>query len=242
MDFKLEELSNAENELIKKAQLNYTYMFDNANNAVTFTWNFLSKVKPEAWIFVSFLSQVQKGLVLGLLSTLRKHEVQGFMMLRHVLESAVLACYGLYKPDLAEFGHIDSEGCAQVDEKAKDKAYKWIENNYSSFSKTIKFMKDTINKAFAHSSILLTPNTFEFEDNAMRVTFFDKDDDLMLRQRLWWIANIAIGLLNLFSEVIHDYPLVELVDGFADKMRALAIENERIKKELMQDPRFARWL
>lgn len=242
MNFKIEDLSNAENEIVKKAHEDYGAVFDNANDLVSLTWDFLSNVDPKAWIFISFLSQVQISLSLALLSAIRKHGVQTDMMLRYALESAVLACYGLYNPNMNEFVRTDSDGVEHPNDKVRSKAYGWIEQRYKTYSGKIKYMKDVINASFAHANIFLTPSNFDFLESEVKVSFFDKDDELTTKQRLWVIANISFGLLDLFSKVIPDFPLATLADGFETKKSALYTENDRIKQELMKNPRFSRWL
>jgi hypothetical protein len=232
VNFRIEDLSNAENEIVKKAHENYGAVFDNANDLVSLTWEFPSEVDPEAWIFISFLSQVQKSLSLALLSAIRKHDVQTGMMLRYALESAVLACYALCNPHMDKFVRIDSDGVAQPKEEVlKKDAYKWIEKKYKTYSDKIKYMKGVINKSLAHANIILTTSNFDFLEPEMKVSIFDKDDELITKQRLWWIANISFGLLDLFSKVIHDFPLVKLADDFATRMKESYAENNRIKQE-----------
>lgn len=241
--FKIEYLSLTENKLVINAQRQYGHIFDNARNLVSLIWNFPKEVKREGWIFISFLSQVQKFLTLSLLSTIRMHDVQTNMMLRQVLESGVLACYALYNTKLESFGYINnSTGLVHENTKATETAYKWLENNYKTYSDKIKYMKGKINELFAHSNMINTTNNFEFKDSEMTVLFFDKPHDIITQQRLWWIANISFGLLDLFSKLINDFPLIKLGDDFTTEMQVLGAENERIKQELMNEPRFAKWL
>lgn len=241
MNVDISYLTNIENELINKAHKNYGQIFDNSYNTISFIWNFIKKADPSAWIFISFLSQVLKSLTLALLSAIRKHAIQSYLMLRNALESGALACYGLttFKPD--EFVNIDSKGIAHEKKKLKQKAYSWLNKNYPDSAKNLKHEKDIINKVFAHSSIIQTSWNYELSNLEMSVSFLDKDDELLEKQRLWAIANTTLGLLDLFSKVISDYPKVELVDDFKKNMEELWKANEIIKKELMSHPRFRKW-
>ncbi len=239
MNFRIEDLSNTENIMLINAHKEYGTLFDHAQATVLFTRKFIYKVDPLAWVFISFLSQTSNSLVLALLSSVRRHDVQANMMLRYALESVVLACYALSKPDVNEFGHIDSDGLIQIDEEVLSRAYEWLEINYKTYSDTIKSFKDKINKSSSHANILKPQATFDF-DEEMKMLFFDKKHKIITEQRLWWIANISLGFLDLFSKVINDFPLVKLIDDFQIRWRDLGIENERIKQKLMKYPEFAK--
>lgn len=238
MNFKIEDLSAAENELIQKAHEDFGIIFDNANGLVSAIWHFTSSGDiKKAWIFISFLSNIQKSLTLSLLSTIRGHDAQSQMMLRQSLESSVLASYALYETNSDEFGTIDPKGALQMDEKVFDKARKWLEGNYKEYSEKIKFMKDTINTNAAHSNILVAMKNVDFKDITIEASFFDKPDKLITESQLWWIGNISFGLIDLFSKVIHDFPLVKLNDEVIIKVRELGVENEKIKQGLIKNPR-----
>lgn len=228
----IKDLSETENEMVKKAYENYGNVFDNANKSVLLIWSFFSDVKPEAFIFISFLSQVRTSLSLALLSTVRRHDVQTHMMLRNALESAVLACYALYKTNWREFGNIDDIGCLQTNDNVLNNAYKWLGDKYKDFSDGIKSFKDIINELFAHANLAPAICNVNFSELKGETLFFDKEG-ILINNRLWVIANISCGLLDLFRKVIQEFPLVTLIDNFEPKMRELGTENERIKKELM---------
>ncbi len=242
MNFKIEDLSNTENALIKNAQQEYGIIYDNANNAVSLMWDFIKVVKSDGWIFISFLSQVQKFLTLALLSTVRMHDVQTNMLLRQALESAVLAGYSLTNSDLESFGYIDSNGITHENKNAKENAYKWIQNSYPIHSKKIRSFKDAINSISAHSNIINTTSNFEFNEGEMNVMFFDKPHVIITKQRLWWIANISFGVLDLFVRVVQDFPLIKFVETLPNDMKKLGVENEQVKQELTKNEAFAKWL
>jgi len=92
---------------------------------------FVDTVKNENIIFLSFHGQVCVDLQSAALSTLRQHDAQACLMLRHALEATALAAYAtIFKPGadeagiMAEFGHTG-------------KAYKWIEAEFPESSKNI---------------------------------------------------------------------------------------------------------
>ena len=72
--------------------------------------------------------------------------------------------------------------------------------------------------------------------------FFDKPHVIITKQRLWWIANISFGVLDLFVRVVQDFPLIKFVDILPNDMKKLGIENEQIKTELTKNEAFAKWI
>ncbi len=102
-------------------------------------------------------------------------------------------------------------------------------------------MKTTINETFAHANILSTPYNYEVDGSIIRKLFFDIPDSLISKQRLWWIANVSFGLLDFIAAVAQKYPIIKFTDDFPDKMKKYGIDNETIKKQLMENPRFKRW-
>ena len=68
MKHSLIEISEEENKLVTDAKNKYGKVYENAENLVFLLWDFLKSTEADAWIFVSFLSQVQKFAVLSLLS------------------------------------------------------------------------------------------------------------------------------------------------------------------------------
>jgi len=242
MEISLLDLSKHEHSLVENAPSEFGLDYINAHDLVFFTWTFISNVKPEAYVFSLFLSQIQKSLVLCLLSALRDHDVQFHMMLRQTLENASLASYALFETEQNAFCTTDEDDILYEKDKVKKKAYKWLEKNYRDHSDKIKNMKNQINESYAHASILPTPQNLYFNGNTIGNKFFDSHDKLMTKQRLWWVGNIALGILDLFAKIIAEFPIVTLVDDFPQKMGSLYRENNRILNELKSNPRFSRWM
>lgn len=242
MELYIIQLSKQENALIKNACVEYGTIFQNAHDLVFLTGHFIYSIKPEGFVFSLFIPQVQKALTLSLLSCLRNHKVQLNMMLRYALESGCLAGYALSNPNLDDFCYTDSNNCLYPKEKAKEKAYKWINSSFPSYSEKIKYMKDTINESFAHANILSAPQNYDFSETGIRSLFFDNPDELMTKKNLWWIANISFGLLDFLAKVIQKHPHVSFVDGFHEKMKIYGKENGEIKDQLASHPRFKRWM
>ncbi len=242
MKLTLLDLSSQEHSFVENAASEFGPDFVNAHDLVFFTWSFISSVKPEAYPFSLFLAQIQKSLVLCLLSAVRDHNVQFHMMLRQALEYVSLACYALFETDNNAFYTTDEHQILYPKRKINEKAYKWLEINYREHSDKIKNMKDQINETFAHANILPTPQNLFFDGERLGFQFFDAHDKLMTKQGLWWVGNVALGILDLFAKVIEKFPIVNLVDDFPQKMGSFSKENNRILSELKSNPRLSRWM
>lgn len=178
--YNINEISEIENALLRTAQLEYGKFFDNTNGLVSFSTDFYNEVDISFWLFMGFYAQVHNSLVLALISTLRKHDIQTNMMLRQALESVVLACYSAYNKDEKDFAQKNHEGLLVLDEKVLSKAYKWIETNYKTHYDKIKYMKNKINETSAHANILSVFNNAVFSHNNKIVTsFFDGNDEYL---------------------------------------------------------------
>jgi hypothetical protein len=241
MTFEIIQLSEQEDALIKDAPQKYGDTFQNAHDLVFLTGNFISNIQSDAYVFSLFIIQTQKSLTLALLSCLRNHDVQFHMMLRYALESAVLAGYALHNTNFEDFAYKNSDGNLYPKDTAKGKAYKWIESHFSTYSNKIKYMKNTINETFAHANILSTPYNYEVDGFMIRKLFFDIPDSLISQQRLWWLANVSFGLLDFISAVAKKHPIIKFTVDFPDKMKKYGTDNENLKKQLMENPRFKKW-
>lgn len=236
------EISKNEHDQVVNAANSYGPEFVNTHDLVVFCWSFLSSVKPDAFTFTLFLSQFQKSITLSFLSAIRDHEVQFNLMLRQALEAAALGGYALHNPNVDDFGKPDADNCLFVNTKIMEKAYRWLDKEYPKHSHSMKQMKMQINESYAHSSILSASDNIQYKANKIGSIFFDRHDQLITRQHLWWVSNVVIGVLDLLGQIIARYPLVELVLNFSEKMKIYVNENIRIQKELMNNPRFSKWI
>lgn len=242
----IEEFSNIEKIMVNEAPVKYGEVYQNAEDLVMLLLNCItSQVKSKSWIFVGFLTQVQKSILLALMSVLRKHDVQALMMLRNALESSVLAVYSLYEINPDNYGTINETGNMDINQKIRINSYKWIDENYHYHSEKIKYFKDMINNSNAHANFGLIFNNIDFStSNFLSTTLFDDNDGdkehqlIMTNQRLWLIANISFGLLNLLYQAIEQYPLVTLIDGFLPKLEQYGSNNALISERLKHHPRF----
>lgn len=244
MGITLSYISKHEHELVENAERELGNFFTHAHDMIFFTSTFISSITNDAFIFSLFLSQITNSLLLCLLSTLRNHDVQYNMMLRHVLENASLACYALYETNTEVYyrSDEDDDDILYPKESARKKAYRWLEDNYPNFSAIIKNMKNTINDSFAHASIASTPFNVETDGNTIGHLFFDKSDKLMQQTRLWWVGNVALEILREFEEINQKYPKIKLVEDFKEKMLEFTSDDISLLSYLTVNPRLSRWI
>jgi len=235
-------ISKGEHDSVVNAATEYGNEFVNAHDLVMFSWNFINTVKPDALAFMLFLSQFQKTITLGFLSALRNHKVQFNLMLRQALEASALAGYALKNTNIDDFGKPNANNCLLANRNITGKAYRWIEKEFPTHSQSMKYMKDQINESYAHANILPASDNIQCESKTIGSLFFDKPHPLFTMQRLWWIGNVIIGVLDLFEQIIINYPLVTLVPDFQERMKRFGRDNTQIKKELMANPRLSRWI
>src|SRR3989339_1493840 len=212
--YNLIKLSTDENAFVTSAEKDYGEIYVNANSFVNLLWHFIgNNVHPHAWMFMMFMSQVKKSMTLALLSFIRRHDVQGHLMLRHALESAVFACYSLNNPDSEEFGKINEKGSVDLSDKGKENAYKWIEDNYERYSKIIEIKKKRINKLYAHSNIMTSHSNFKVTEQQVINSYFDFLEVHITKAWIWNVANISWCLLDLFLKIIRKHGGIELIEN-----------------------------
>jgi hypothetical protein len=240
--FTIYDLSEKENELIKESKRKYGNFFDNANNIVNFSWSFISNPRPESWIFHAFYTQCVKHLSLALLSVLRRHTIQAEQDMRQALESCVLTCYALKEPKENEFVYMLEDGTLQPKNKERHnkKRFKWIDENYKYHSDKIKYFKDRINDNFAHANFVnaLMNVRHDFETGVFNSDYFDNNDIWLIKIQLWMISNNTLGMMELISMVLRDYPLAKIKPEFKDRMEIFWVINQRQKENIKDDSNF----
>lgn len=237
----LEAISWSEHELIIDARERYDDFLLFSEEAIKLLMKSFVSVHPNCDVFLVFLSQIQKALTLSLLSTVRKHDVQSSLMLRIALESSVYAGYALTETNVLDFINIDENGFAHENKSVKKKALKWIEDNYSHFSISIKNYKSMINDSSAHSNIISAFNNFSIgKDDSVITSLFDNDRTEMIKERLWWIGNIALCILDFLRIVIKDHPMVKLYDNFHQELFDIFRLNDYLEDQLLKDPIYKR--
>jgi hypothetical protein len=164
-------------------------------------------------------------------------------MVRHALEAAVFSCYTLSNPVVEEFMTKNIEGLVELNDKGKQSAFKWLEANYKTHSDLIRNWKTKfINNMFAHANALTSFNNFESTNSKYLHSYFDIQVTHITKAELWFIANVTLCLIDLFSVIIKKQGKIKLVNGIEEKINELGIDNERIKNVMKKDERFAKWL
>lgn len=239
----LMEIINSEHQLLIDASKDYGEFFSHALQSVKLLQFFVSGVKNEGWLFISFLAHIRKHHMLALLSTIRRHHVQTVMNLRQILESGVSASYALANPEPEDFVLTTSEGLMDVPEKLKKKRYDWLEKYYSKGSQAIKAMKDQMQLS-SHSNLVDTHRTFKYTNvgNLVRLEtpFFDLENKFILKGDLWSLANIIMGLLDLFYGVNLKYNRITFSPNFVTDLQSFEKENNRLKLAIMQAEKYKR--
>ncbi|RJG26721.1 hypothetical protein [Paenibacillus thiaminolyticus] len=235
--FNIYELSDEENRLVHIAGERYGEIFFLAKEVVEYSWLFVPSISQRVFVFNAFLTQINKMISLALLSILRHHTVQSQMSLRTALESTILACYALYKPDESEFiqENIDFPGTLLEKRSVKNKAYKWIEKNYKQYSEKIEYSKKTINNLFAHSNLINAFRNVEYGRKA-NSSVFDMTPELIQKVYISHLTNSFILQIDLIGKVIHDYPLCKLNPDFHEKIDYFYSKNKSHFDKLKQDP------
>ena len=222
----------------------YGEFFINASEFNNLINNFIKSIDdPSKFIFVAFLSQVKKYHVLALFSSVRRHHIQAGLNLRYVLEAGAWAAYAIAHKNKNKFCEIDANGILSIPKKLEKARNKWLDQNFKIKSDEIKRLKDLINKSVAHSNIVYTFQNFEtklVEGKGFYTPFFDFDDEYIIKTDLWSIANTGRGLLDLFYGMNLQYKVFQLIDDFNSRFEALSVQNNKLKAEMTEHPRYKR--
>ena len=225
------DILEAETNLFLEAEVKYGSAFKNAADFNDLLNNFISEVKPDAWIFSIFLSQIRKHHLLALMSATRLHHVQAMLNMRQVLEAGVNAAYGLANPTQDDF--IKKEGGILTTKPSmENKRRQWLEKYYKEKSDFIKNMKNGINQTCAHSNIIYAFNNFGIEDQRFTTPFFDNSKEHWVKTDLWMIGNISLGLMDLFYGVNKSVNTITFSETFIRRLKDLEANNHKIKAEL----------
>ncbi len=236
MNFDPKQLSEDENNLVKASAQRYGEFYENACQLVTLFCKFAQPIQ-ENDAFIVFLLLSRRSISLALISILRKHDVQCQLMMRQFLEASILAAFSLENKKLETFGVQTEEGLLEINENAKKQAYKWLNENYGEISKKTKAMKDTINKLASHANLVSASM------NCSDLTsFYDLEADHVIKQRLWWIGNVIIGMSDLLIQVNKKHFGFKVSDDFKTLTQNLCKQNDSLKQQSMNDPAFKRWL
>lgn len=236
------DLIESENQMILHGAERYGEYFINASEFNNLLNNFIKSIDdPGKFIFVAFLSQVRKHHTLAHFSSVRLHHIQAGLNLRQVFEAGAWAAYAMAHEDKNKFCETDVNGILDVPKKLKEARDKWLDQNFKVKSDEIKQLKDLINRSVAHANIIYAFQNFKMkpaDDPGFHTPFFDFDDEYRVKTDLWFIANTALGLIDLFYGVNLQYKVFRLIDGFGPRFRALVEQNNKLKAEMMSTERY----
>jgi len=239
--FSILDISEEEHKLLMTARERYGEVFDTSNELIRFLSRFFEVVNiPETHIFVSYLSLTYNSLWLGLLSAVRLHQVQVAMNMRQALEAGERASYALIFPERNLFVIERNDGTLEEKKNLKDYCYKWLEENYPEQSKKIKYLKRSISDFFIHAPLVMTQSITDFSEKGFLLRYFDQEDTLLVKASLWFLADIASGLIDLLAKVSSKTNNIKLITDFKREMLKYNNATQKIKQELMAHPRFSR--
>ena len=118
--------------------------------------------------------------------------------------------------------------------------YRWLTATYPTKSEEMRRLKDQINKSVAHANITYAFQTFELaQDRPGFVTaYFDFEDDFRIKTDVLMIANIAMGMLQLFTTVNMTQHVFRFPDAFVEQFRRLSGEHESLRTQIQGHERF----
>jgi len=239
----LSEIIKTEYKLLNEAPTKYGDFFNHAVDSFRLLQTCVVKIEDEGWLFVAFFSHLKKHHLLGLFSTVRRHHVQFVMNFRQVTESGTNAAYALGNPDSEDFAKLTNEGILNLPKNLKNIRYGWLDKNYPKGSRAIESMKKTMQSG-CHSNIIDAHRTFKYEikDKAaqLKTPFFDFENDFQIKNDLWSIANMAMGLMDLFYGINLKYKTIIFSPNFIKDLQLLEKENKILKKTLTDSPKFKR--
>lgn len=239
----IDEILDSEHQMILTGADRYGEFFTNAfgfNNVLN---NFIKSVDdPEKYLFVAFLSQVRKHHTLALFSAARLHHMQTGMNLRQVLEASAWAAYAMAFKEEGKFFEKDAKGVVLIPDKLTVARNQWLEQNFKIKSDELKNLKNIINKSTAHSSIAYAFQNFEMghaDRPGFHTPFFDFEDDYKVKSDLWFVANMAMGILDLFYGVNLKFKVFQVAEIFKQNFQPLVDQNNNLKAEMEKHERYA---
>jgi hypothetical protein len=232
-------IADEERQMIVDAEAKYGRYYVNARQASLVLSNLVSKNTVNCEMFMRFFTQVKKFHTLALFSAVRRHRLQTQWNLRTFYEASVDTAYALVHTDPSLY--FNSETKQPVDpQKARARAYKWLEEGHPASSTHIKEAKDRINDHYSHASVTASHNNFVIvpnSDDQIWTPFFDREDVLKTQVELWSVAQaglIVIDLLITIQKAKGGFELHPAVNEFG----SLTQENNALLAELVATPRW----
>lgn len=232
MDYRIfiNNLIEQENLKLENAEKKYWEYYITAVELSTMLYKCIYSADISWFIFLSYLSQIQKYLLLSIFSTVRLHHDESQMNLRKAIESIILACYSMVFTDEKIYVDKDWENLS----KPSKKHYEWLENKYKIESNYLKSIKDIINSWAAHSSIVHAMFNVEHREteNLFETNFFDKKIDILIKTDLNTISRVILITISLINKLNDEYNIVVFDPFFKEKFHELAEKADKQKKEL----------
>lgn len=245
MEFKQDTIGDiieSEKQMILRGAESYNDYFINASEFNSLLINFIKSVDdPGKFIAIAFIFQLRKYHTLSLFSAVRRHHIQTSMNLRYVVEAAQWAAYGMGNEEKEKFYKQDDKGILFVEDRHEKAMYKWLDDNFEIKADETRNIKKMISGSGAHSNITYAFQNFElkpFSNAGFKTAFFDKNDEYLIKTDLWFVANTAMGLLDLFYGVNQQYKVFKFIDDFDQRFKQLVDQNNKLKKEMMNTERF----
>lgn len=247
MEFKQDTIGDiieSESQMILHGAECYGEYFINASEFNNLLNSFIKSVDdPAKFIAIAFIFQIRKYHTLALFSAIRRHHIQTSMNLRYVIEAAQWAAYAMGNEDQDKFCSKDSNGIISIEDKHGKAMYKWLNDNFKVKADETRRLKKMISGAGAHSNITYAFQNFEmkpFKDAGFKTTFFDPENDYWIKTDLWFVANTALGLLDLFYGVNQKFKVFKLIDDFSPRFKTLVDQNNKLKTEMMGTENYKR--
>lgn len=238
----LNEISATEDGFVASAAQEHGKYFEHAQYAIDFLHTFIKSTSYEGAFFLMFFAVVEKHIILGALSGVRMHHVQANFNFRYATEAGAWAAYALAHHDPSFFAAPEDDGTVEPTKDLKIKMYDWLDEKYPLGSASLKRFKESTNKLSTHANIVDAHRNFaDFGREKISTTFFDRNEEHLIKTDLWSAANLAMGLLDLFYGVNRDYPQLVLQDDFLSRMRKLQNDNDTLKAEMMNHSRLKRY-
>jgi len=230
-----EQILDSEREMVLRGEERFGAYFVNAVRSSELLAQFVQTAYPDRMIFALFLSQVRKHHVLALFSTVRLHRIQAMMDLRQTLEAGACAAYAIANTNADDFADKDEDGILNPSQDLAKKRYNWLDQKFAEESNAIKKIKEGINNSTAHSNIADAHRNFNFDAANARfdTPFFDFEDEYFVKTDLWLIANVAIGLMRLFSKINSALNVIVFNSEFESRLLELTEQNGRLRNEMM---------
>lgn len=235
-----QDIIDSESQMMEDAKRRYGEFFDNSFDFIILLQDFIADAKLGSWIFIIMLSHVRKHAVLAFFSIIRRHQIQGFMDLRQVLEGLSIACYALGHTDLEQLAKIDDDHVIQ--EIIKGQHYSWLVTNYPEASKVIKTAKDQVNATCSHANLTYAVQDFKLTEKSFEFSFFDRDDADLIKGNLWFVGYVCMHVMDIIFRVNKDHKLLNFLVDYPNRLKALEIKLNELKDEMLKKNRFSQYL